>query len=390
MNMDPSTPSPRRTRWGVLLATALAAGACGLLGVFAGSAVTYVAVTDRLPSAAEATTAASAESPAGPVLPAVTTIALSADEGTVPATVARVGPAVVTVLSYASERADGEPAASGSGVIISESGYIVTNQHVVADSARQEVILADGSTLPATLVGSDAFADLAVLQVEGSVPAPAELGDSDALQAGETVIAIGSPLGDFKNTVTVGVISAKGRAIESGAGFEQQDLIQTDAAINSGNSGGPLVSLAGQVIGINTFVVRGSGFGNAVAEGLGFAIPSNTVRTIAEQLIQKGHVVRPYLGITWESVTPELAARYRLPADQGVLITDLAPGTPAQAAGLQVGDLLTELEATPIDDEHPFINLLFQHEPGETVQLKAWRDGQQMEFAATLGERPTS
>jgi len=383
--MDPVTAPPAHPRagWRLLAATALAAGACGLLGAFAGGAATYVALRN---AAAPAISSA----PVNPILPVVAPLASSQDTGTIPATVARVGPAVVTVLSYASERTGEDPAASGSGVIISDRGYIVTNQHVVAGSARQEVILADGNTLPATLVGADPFVDLAVLQVQAGLPAIAEIGDSDSMQPGETVIAIGSPLGDFKNSVTVGVISAKGRAMDNGSGFEQQDLIQTDAAINPGNSGGPLVSLSGQVVGINTFVVRGSGLGSPVAEGLGFAIPSNTVRAITEQLIEKGRVTRPYLGISWERVTPELATRFNLPVRQGVLITQLAQGSPAQAAGLKAGDILTAMDETTIDEKHPFINLLFQHNPGDVIRVKAWRDGQEQEFGATLGERPAS
>ena len=175
---------------------------------------------------------------------------------------------------------------SGSGFIITADGYIITNNHVVDGTNQVIVILSDGTSMPAKIISTDIFADLAVLKVEGKMPGVAILGDSDILKPGESVIAIGSPLGDFRNSVTVGVISATGRTLDTGNGYEMENLIQTDAAINSGNSGGPLVNLAGEVIGINTLVVRGDGMGSAIAEGLGFAIPSNTARLITEQIIQ--------------------------------------------------------------------------------------------------------
>jgi len=191
--------------------------------------------------------------------------------------VRQVGPAVVTVVGTADVQVGPlmQPASSevsGSGVFISGEGYILTNNHVVENADDFRVILADGSRLQAVLVGGDAYSDLAVLKVDGPAPAVAVFGNSDMLDPGEAVIAIGSPLGDFKNSVTVGVVSATGRSIDTGEGYLVEDLIQTDAAINNGNSGGPLVSLAGEVIGINTLVVRASQSG-AVAEGLGLPSP---------------------------------------------------------------------------------------------------------------------
>ena len=175
---------------------------------------------------------------------------------------------------------------SGSGVFISSQGYILTNNHVIADTQGDlTIVLSDGTQETAKIVGADQYSDIAVLKTSGKVPAVATLGNSDVLNPGETVIAIGSPLGDFKNTVTVGVVSATGRSIDTGNGYSIDNLIQTDAAINQGNSGGPLVNLAGQVIAINTLIVRNSGAGT-VAEGLGFAIPINTASTVAQQLIQ--------------------------------------------------------------------------------------------------------
>ena len=187
-----------------------------------------------------------------------------------------------------------------------------------------------------TIVGTDLYSDIAVLKTDGKVPAVARLGNSDVLKPGESVIAIGSPLGNFKNTVTVGVVSATGRSIDTGNGYQIEDLIQTDAAINHGNSGGPLVNLAGEVIGINTLIVRNTGSGD-VAEGLGFAIPVNTAQAVAQQIIQKGYFARPYMGISFQPINPDIAARYNLPAQWGVYITKVADEQPCQQGRFTAG-----------------------------------------------------
>ena len=222
-----------------------------------------------------------------------------------------VGPAVVTVVgtipgqqTFFGRTSDGE--VSGSGFFVSDKGYVITNNHVVEGTQSVHIILSDGSEQPATVVGTDKYNDIAVLKSTGPVPAVATLGDSDVLQPGESVIAIGSPLGDFKNSVTVGVVSATGRSIDTGQGYQVEGLVQTDAAINQGNSGGPLVNLAGQVIGVNTLIVRGNGNG-AVAEGLGFAIPIDTAQAVASQIIDKGYFAHPFLGITYQPITPAIA-----------------------------------------------------------------------------------
>jgi len=314
-------------------------------------------------------------------------------ETAVTSAVEKVGPAVVTVVGTVQQRvtnffgsslAEGE--VSGSGVIISADGYILTNNHVVEGTQSLYVILADGSELPATLVNTDVFADLAVIKADGSMPAVAVLGNSDLLKPGETVIAIGSPLGDFKNTVTVGVISATGRALSTQAGYQMEDLIQTDAAINEGNSGGPLVNLNSEVIGINTLVVRGSGNTSTTAEGLGFAIPSNTARIIGEQIIAKGYFARPYLGINWQGITPNIARRYDLPVQWGAYVTGVAADSPAGRGGLQTDDIIVRIGDTTFDENHSFINLLFAHQPGETVAVEVVRQGQNVELQVTLGE----
>jgi serine protease Do len=305
--------------------------------------------------------------------------------------VSQVGPAVVTVINHLPNRISifggaVESTASGSGVILSADGYIVTNNHVVDGAESLSAILADGTELPAELIGVDAYADLAVLRVEGNMPAVAAWGNSDLLKPGELVIAIGSPLGDFTNTVTMGVISATDRAIEVDSNYFLEGMIQTDAAINQGNSGGPLLNLAGQVIGVNTLIVRGGG--SAVAEGLGFAIPSNTARAIVDQLIQYGKVARPYLGIRWVWITSSLAGRYSLPIDHGIILTEVDPGGPASQAGLQRGDILLSANGEVFDADHPFQNVLFRYVPGDHVRFEFLRDQTKSTVEIELGTMP--
>jgi len=307
--------------------------------------------------------------------------------------VARVSPAVVTVVNTLPPQSGFggqlfQPEARGSGVIIESSGYIITNNHVVEDAQDLSVLLQDGTKLPARLVGTDLFTDLAVIKVERQGLPTASLGDSDALRPGAHVVAIGSALGDFRNTVTSGVVSALGRNLDTGEGYQLEGLIQTDAAINHGNSGGPLLNLQGQVIGINTAIIRGGVTSPSIAEGLGFAIPSNTARLVVPQLIEKGYVSRPYLGIAHRPITPQLASYYDLPVKWGELVTRVVPGTPAEQGGLKQGDIIIALDSQAIDEEHPFINLLLHYQPGDTVRLTVNRDGQEQTLTVTLAERP--
>ncbi len=310
-------------------------------------------------------------------------------------TVEQVGPAVVTVVgtvpgqvTFFGRTQDGQ--SSGSGVIISSEGYIVTNNHVVENASDLSVILSDGTQLPAELISTDIFADLAVLKADGQMPAVASIGNSDNLKSGETVIAIGSPLGEFRNTVTVGVISATGRSLDTGNGYYMEDLLQTDAAINQGNSGGPLVNLNGEVVGINALIVRGGNGSSAVAEGLGFAIPSNTMRFIADRIIAQGYFARPYLGVSYQSISPSIARRYSLPAQWGAYVTDVNSGSPAANAGFQRGDIIVSIGDQSIDEQNSYINVLFEYQPGDQVSIKALRDGQEMTFDMTLGEASTN
>lgn len=311
-------------------------------------------------------------------------------ETTITDAVQAVGPAVVTVVGTIPGQMTffgptGDQTVSGSGVFITTGGYILTNNHVVEGVSQVNIILSDGSQRSAKLVGADQYSDIAVLKTEEAAPVSAVLGNSDVLKPGETVIAIGSPLGDFKNSVTAGVISATGRSIDSGQGYLVQGLLQTDAAINQGNSGGPLVNLAGEVIGINTLIVRSSASGT-VAEGLGFAIPINTARALAEQIMKDGFIARPGMGIRSQLVTPEIANAYHLPAQWGVYVTDVQAGGPADQAGIQRGDIITRINDTDLDAQHSFINALFAHQPGEVVTLQVVRDSQVLELQVTLAQ----
>jgi serine protease Do len=348
----------------------------------AASPETAIVETSAAPTSAPTTQAA----PAGGLFVGATDV-----QTTITQVVQQIGPAVVTVVGTVPGQMTmwgptGAGQSSGSGVYISDQGYVLTNNHVVEGASDLLVILADGSQQNAAVVGTDPYADLAVLKADGPVPAVATLGNSDALEPGETVIAIGSPLGDFKNSVTVGVISATGRSIDTGQGYNIENLIQTDAAINQGNSGGPLVNLAGEVIAINTLVVRSSNSG-AVAEGLGFAIPANTAEAVAGQIITTGRFSRPYLGLQVQPITPNISRMYNLPVEYGAYITAIGPGSPAEQAGLQTGDIVTRLGDTALDDTNSYINVLFRYKPGESVAIAFVRNGSQMETQVTLGEK---
>jgi len=369
------------------------AGVASLSGAAAGGAVVYQvmsrAQTSRLSVASAPVTESQPASNSSQSKTTTLIVNTTQVETTVTQAVKKVGPAVVTVIGNVPAQVtpmgmSGSGTVSGSGVFISSQGYILTNNHVVADTQGDlTIVLADGSQETAKIVGTDQYNDIAVLKTSGKVPAVATLGNSDVLNPGESVIAIGSPLGDFKNTVTEGVVSATGRSIDTGNGYTIDNLIQTDAAINQGNSGGPLVNLAGEVVAINTLIVRNSGAGT-VAEGLGFAIPINTAKAVAEQLIQTGKITHPYLGISFQPITPDIANAYNLPAQWGVYVTDVAAGSPASQAGLQQGDIITSLGGVVLDGSHSYINTLFTFKPGDQVIVKFLHNGSPSQVQVTL------
>ena len=294
------------------------------------------------------------------------------------AAVDTVKPATVTILNQVGNRVAG----SGSGVIIDKAGYIITNHHVVQGARELEVIFSHGGGVPAQFIGSSAEFDLAILKIDASqVPAFAAFGDSSALRQGERVVAIGSALGGFRNTVTSGVISAHNRSLG-----EQDGLLQTDAAINHGNSGGPLVNLQGEIIGINVMILRGN-IGGDITEGLGFSIPSNTAKMVARQLIDTGRVQLPYLGISYVELNPQLSMEYDLSVGTGSFISDVESGTAAAKAGLVSGDVITAVDGQKVDDAHPLRQLLLQHDVGDEVVLTIVRGNTELEQRVTLGRR---
>jgi 2-alkenal reductase len=361
----------------------LVAGGSGLAGAAVGGAVVYRTLQARAIDDQLVFPDASADP--------VQTLSINTTEieTTITQAVKAVGPAVVTVVgtvpgqqTFFGQSPDRD--VSGSGFFVSDHGYIITNAHVVQNMKDVSIILSNGSEQAAVVVGADKYNDIAVLKAEGSVPAVAVLGNSDVLQPGETVIAIGSPLGDFKNTVTVGVVSATGRSIDTGEGYQVEGLVQTDAAINQGNSGGPLLNLAGQVIGVNTLIVRGSG--GAIAEGLGFAIPIDTAQAVAAQIIEKGYFAHPFLGITYQPITPAIARAYDLPVQWGVYISRVAANSPAGEVGLQRGDIITSVGGVALDDSHSYLNTLYAYKPGDRVSLTIARGGETLDVQVTLGE----
>jgi S1-C subfamily serine protease len=299
--------------------------------------------------------------------------------------VEQVGPAVVTVINEQVEDGGTEavPTGSGSGFFLDEEGHVVTNQHVVEGGAEFVVVLSDGRELPATLIGADALSDVAVLKVDAAVPAIADIGDSSSLLPGQPVLAIGSPLGTFTNTVTEGIISALGRTVpDEGGGPELLNLIQHDAAINPGNSGGPLVTLNGEIVGINTL-------GIIDAQGLFFAVPSETVTRVAAELIAEGSVDYPFLGLTLTQLDDQTIVQWALPVEEGFYVTEVRDGSPAQAAGFQVGDIVTAINLERVGERQTVVGALFQYKPGDTVQLTVQRGRVTFRVDVTLAERPT-
>ena len=272
----------------------------------------------------------------------------------------------------------------GSGVIVDAQGYVLTNNHVIANADRIKAHLSDGRSFTAKVVGTDPKTDLALIKLEGAGGLPAaRLGDSDQLQVGELVVAIGNPYG-LNETVTVGVVSAKGRdQLQGGPVYE--DFIQTDATINPGNSGGPLVNLNGEVIGINT-AIKLAQFGYT---GIGFAIPSNMAKNVADQLRSGGRVRRAWLGVNIQNVTPDLAKGLGAGAPTaGALIAQVSPGSPAEKSGLQPGDVVTAVGSTPVKNSKDLQRLVLETRIGQSLHLLVWRKGQQQTLALNTGEMP--
>jgi S1-C subfamily serine protease len=298
-------------------------------------------------------------------------------------------PSVVTVVNRTSS---GQQQSSGSGFVIDARGYVVTNNHVVENArgtdvgASFDVIFSDNRTQSATLVGRDPETDIAVLQIPGSSALKiAPLANSDEVPVGAAVVAIGSPLGEFQNTVTTGVVSGKGRRLQVSQNVFLDDLVQTDAAINPGNSGGPLIwAAARRVIGMNTLIADPQ-----QAQGLGFAVSANTIRIVADELIKNGRVDRGYIGIQYAPLSPRAAVALGLPPAAGIQISAVVPGSPASGVGLRVNDVITKLNDQQIDQQHALQSLLLRFRPGEKVRLTILRGSETTTIELTLGARPS-
>ena len=280
------------------------------------------------------------------------------------------------------------PVSVGSGVIFNSNGWILTNHHVVSDPGTLTVQLSDGRSFPATVYGTDTLTDLAIVKIDATGLPTATLGDSSALQLGQTVIAVGDPLGTYPGTVTVGVVSGVDRSITDTTG-NLDDLIQTDAAINPGNSGGPLVATNGAVIGIDT-AVAGS------AQGIGFAIPINVAIPLTQQALAGQKLARPWIGIQYQSLDAGLAARNNLSVSEGAWITSdgsgsaVQAGSPAATAGLRENDVITAVDGSTVDTSHPLVELLATHQPGSTVTLTVRRGTTDLTVQVTLATRPAT
>jgi serine protease Do len=272
--------------------------------------------------------------------------------------------------------------ALGSGFIISPDGYILTNNHMVGDAEKVEIELTDDRKFTAKIIGTDPVSDVAVVKIDAENLPYLELGDSDKLEVGEWVLAIGNPLG-LSHTVTAGIVSAKGRSVGLA---DIENFIQTDAAINRGNSGGPLLNLDGKVVGINTAIVGATG-----NIGIGFAIPINIAKHAYKQLREGKSVARGFIGVQLGELSPEMAASLELPEDtKGVTVESVVEGSPAEKAGLKPYDVIVEFEGQAVDKRNEFINRVSMLEPGTKIELVVLRDGKRKPFDVTLGTRPAS
>jgi len=299
------------------------------------------------------------------------------------------------IPQYRQEGTKPQQVSAGSGFVIDSNGFIATNKHVVADpSAQYTVLMNDGKKYEATIVARDPVEDFAVLKINKTNLVPVKLGDSDKLVLGQTVIAIGNALGEFKNTVSVGVVSGLRRNIsvttDDGEIVTLDNVIQTDAAINPGNSGGPLLNLSGEVVGINTAMVSS-------AQNIGFALPINLLKNSLDQAVTTGKIKVPYLGVRYLLITPNLQQEKNLPVDYGALLTKGEEGepaveknSPAAKAGLKENDIILEVNNTKVTEDNPLASLIRQYQVGETLILKVLRGDKTLTIQVVLEERPAN
>lgn len=372
-----------------------------LLGVLAGCSLTNQTSATTSPPATTASAGTGAATVANTsIVPSPAVMTTAGSDGTLASPAEgvadMVGPSVVNVAvqgsvqgNYGTQDFSGE----GSGVIFNSDGMIVTNNHVVSENdvpvSDIVVTLATGEKLPATIVGRDPLTDLAVIKIEKTGLTPAAfVQDMTKVKVGQYAIAIGSPLG-YSNSVTMGIVSGLQRDLGSLAQSQDAqayiDLIQTDAAISPGNSGGALVNATGQVMGINVAYLPPQQTG---AQNLGFAIPADVVQSTAQQLILTGKAEHPYLGVSLVTVTKDLQSRFNLTRDTGVLVADVGPGTPAADAGLQQGDVILKINDQDVASDVDLFTLLRKDKPGDTITLTVDRAGTSMTVSVTLGQRP--
>lgn len=269
----------------------------------------------------------------------------------------------------------------GTGFIVSDDGLIITNNHVVGGADRVEVMLADDRTYDAEIIGTDPQTDVALIRIDADGLVPATIGDSDVLDVGDWVVAVGSPFG-LNQTVTAGIVSATGRRLATNR-IGYQDFIQTDAAINPGNSGGPLLNLRGEVIGINTAITTRTGG----SLGIGFAIPSNMARYVMEELIEDGAVDRGWLGVQGQDLTPELARSFGYEGSGGALVVEVVDDSPAEASGVEAQDIIVRFNNRPVNSFNDLRNIVAMTPPGKGVPVTVFRDGKSLELVVTLGNR---
>lgn len=314
---------------------------------------------------------------------------VTANEEIISSVAEKVAPSVVSILTSTSSRG-GSATSAGTGIIVSKDGYVMTNNHVTQGAKSISVITSDGTTYSdVTLIGNDPLNDIAFIKISGvNNLTPATLGNSSDLRIGQQVVAIGNALGEFQNTVTSGIVSAKGRPLTASSSDGEStenltDLIQTDAAINSGNSGGPLVDLSGRVIGINTAVATD-------ANGIGFAIPINATRGVLKGVIEKGEISRAYLGVRYVEITPSVASQYNLTAKKGAYVysdggsSAVVANGPAAKAGIKDKDIITKVNDAVVGEAGSMSSLIGQYRPSETVQLTFLRDGKEQTVSVTL------
>jgi len=369
---------PGRGVVAVLLATSLVGAIVGSAGVYA---------TLRATGAFDA--AAASPRPVNG-----TTVSVQTDQSTVVAAVAMVSPAVVAIsASYATGATF-----VGTGIVYDKRGWILTNRHVVEGATALTVRIPDGRQATGKVYGLDTLTDLAVVKVDGLGDLPiAPIGDSDMIEVGQLAIAIGEPLGlDYPNSVTTGIVSALGRDLvvsgnDASSSSSLHDLIQTDAAINAGNSGGPLIDSSGRVIGVTTAQ-------NQVGQGIGFAVPIDVAKPIMQQALAGEKLSRPFIGVSYVMIDQGVKQQYKLPLDNGAWVHSEDPsgnaidavvaGSPGDKAGIKTGDIITEVEGQAIDDDNPLQDVLVQYSPGRTVSLQVYRAGKYLTLMVSLGTRP--